>query len=92
MFIKDKISRELIQKLKRVSDDTVADGNERGFELCEDKKGKIYPGDTICEGDECSVAMSSSGKSCGKNEPIGTFHTHAYMPCRQNPNFNNKRC
>ncbi len=42
MFIKDKISRELIEKLKRVSDDTVTDEKERGFELCEDKKGKIY--------------------------------------------------
>ncbi len=53
-------------------------GKERGFFICKDEKGNLFPSRKTCEGTECEVTLKDPRGAC----PIGIqgdFHTHPYL-------------
>lgn len=74
-MIKDKITPDLkkrfLEEIKKSSESR----KERGFFLCLDKKGDIYPTET-CEGDECRISLYSTMKGKCDWKIQGEFHTH----------------
>lgn len=77
MSIKDKITPNLKNRFLEEIKKSGISRKERGFLLCLDKKGNMYPTET-CEGDECEINLYSKTKD--KNICIGDiqgeFHTH----------------
>lgn len=75
-MIKDKITPEL---KKRFLDEIRLSGErnkERGFLLCLDRKGKLFPSEP-CEGSKCTIPWSHLRVTnpCPEKEQ-GDFHTH----------------
>lgn len=79
-MIKDKFNQKLKTRLRDMIDDTIEDGNERGVDLCLDKKGKLYVSNIVCTGIECEVTLTDPKKSCKEDMLVGNFHTHPYIP------------
>lgn len=73
-MIKDKITSELKARFAREIQKTVRTGNEHGFLICVDPKGKLYPTKSTCEGKEC-LHMKSLIPECS-HKVQGNFHTH----------------
>jgi hypothetical protein len=73
-MIKDKITSELKARFAREIQKTVRTGNEHGFLICVDPKGKLYPTKSTCEGKEC-INMESLISECS-HKVQGDFHTH----------------
>ncbi len=84
-MIKDKITPEIRERFKEEIKLTRERGKERGFLLCLDVKGGLYPSRS-CEGTECTFPLSeiipgTKGSCIGEIQ--GNFHTHPGLPIRE---------
>lgn len=69
-FRNQNIVNQIIEEMKA----SIISGKERGFNICEDSSGNVFPAET-CKGRECIIKLSK--KPCPKETtPIGEFHTH----------------
>lgn len=76
MLIKDRIMSQLKNRFIEEINNTIRDGNEHGFLICKDEKGKLSTTQS-CQGTECTVSLESLKFQC----PIkiqGDFHTHPH--------------
>lgn len=74
-MIKDKITPYLKNRFLEEINKSGEIRKERGFLLCLDKKGDIYPTET-CEGDECGIHLYSTMEGKCTDKIQGEFHTH----------------
>ena len=76
-MIKDKITLDLKNRFLEEIKKSGESRKERGFLLCLDKKGDIYPTET-CEGDECGINLydKTKDKDMCTEKIQGEFHTH----------------
>lgn len=54
-MIQDKITSQLKARFSREIQKTVRTGNEHGFLICIDNKGKLYPTKSTCEGEKVLI-------------------------------------
>lgn len=76
MPIKDKINSELKNRFSQEIRKTAESDKERGFLICADKGG-ILSATKSCEGEQCTVALSSLKAQC-PFKIQGNFHTHPH--------------
>jgi hypothetical protein len=76
-MIKDKITPNLKNRFLEEIKKSGESRKERGFLLCLDKKGDIYPTET-CEGEECGIKLyyKTEDKDVCPEKTQGEFHTH----------------
>jgi hypothetical protein len=79
-MIKDKITLDLKNRFLEEIKKSGESRKERGFLLCLDKKGDIYPTEA-CEGDECGINLfyKIEDKYACPEKTQGEFHTHPVM-------------
>lgn len=77
-MIKDKITQVLNDRLSLSIKLTAKIGQERGFFICKDQRGELFPGNTFY-GDVRSIRLEDYHKSCPGGRVKGTFHTNTFI-------------